>query len=385
MARAFNDDGRFWVVFDTSTRPAYYRDVHNLLAAPAGAVLRYDYKAKYISDEATAAIADEDGPLPSRILFAYAQHREYHRGDASPKALDDFNSAVWVGTRLGRMVLVAEHAGEYFLDFEVLDYPNVTRSVTEILRRQFERREAPLHKWIGFSIENGHFSAAAAGSNDDNWAAIVDTLSSPPSQFAGDAFWRVVALRASGSAGRATAVPTAEMEGPHTRQVRSHFPLRETSLYSAEIATKRSQQSRAGGPPTEFRVQARSDQNELVRVVGTGLIDVRQYTRDHVELECAGLGFLVSRAAQLTLNTIPADGDWPQGPELTLRFRIGKKWGISLFSLVTLAAGVVLGSTSLWKLVSGTSETVLAALGAAAGIVLGTIGATLWTGKLTSK
>ncbi len=42
------------VVFDTCTRSHYYADVHQLLALPAGTILRYDYQEKYFSPEAFA-------------------------------------------------------------------------------------------------------------------------------------------------------------------------------------------------------------------------------------------------------------------------------------------------------------------------------------------
>ncbi len=45
----------FWVIFDTSTRPQYYQDVHNILALPEGFVYRYDYRTSQMSPSAVQA------------------------------------------------------------------------------------------------------------------------------------------------------------------------------------------------------------------------------------------------------------------------------------------------------------------------------------------
>jgi len=44
MSFTFDDESRLWAIFDTCTKPHYYQDVHNLLAAPQGWVLRYEYR-----------------------------------------------------------------------------------------------------------------------------------------------------------------------------------------------------------------------------------------------------------------------------------------------------------------------------------------------------
>ena len=43
---------RYWVIFDTCSVPEYYRDLHTVLASPSGAVVRYSYRAKYLTEEA---------------------------------------------------------------------------------------------------------------------------------------------------------------------------------------------------------------------------------------------------------------------------------------------------------------------------------------------
>lgn len=384
MTRGFADDARFWIVFDTCSRPAYYRDVHNLLAAPAGSILRYDYRRKYLTDEVTAVIDDTAVSLPDRVLLAYAQHTAYTRGAELPK-IDGFGDALWIGTRLARMVCVAEAAGEYFFDLQVSGYPAQGAAFLGIMQQQFQRGETPTAKYISFSTDNTSFANVMGGTGEENWAAIVEALSSPPSQFAGDVFWRIASFKETGTAGPIGFALTADREGDQTRQMRAHLPVRESKVYSCEIATKRSPHNRQGGPPTEFRIQVASDEKELVRVVGSGQIDVRQYTREHLEIECKSLTFVTSRWAGIAAKTIPMDGEWVQGPELAVRVKVEKRWGIAVVSVVMLAAAAVLASTSAWKMVIGASEGLLPIVGLGGAVILGVVGATLWLGKLATK
>jgi hypothetical protein len=385
MTRAFANDGRFWVVFDTSSRLAYYRDVHNLLAAPAGSIMRYDYRRKYLTEEVTAALDDKTVSLPDHVLLAYAQHPTYTRGAAAIPNIAAFDNALWVGTRLARMVCVTDAAGEYFFDFQVLGYPAQGPAFLGIIQERFESGETPTSKYISFSANNASFADLTVGIDEERWAAIVETLALPPSQFAGDVFWRVVSFKETGRPGPISFALTPDREGTEIRQMRAHLPVSESKVYSCEIATKRSPANRHGGPPTEYRIQVGSDERELLRVVGSGQIEVRQYTREHLEIECKSLGFLISRWAGVSLQTIPKDGEWVQGAELAVRVRVEKRWGVAVVSLIMLAAAVVLAPVSAWPLFQGTAHGVLPLAGLAGAVILGAVGATLWSGKLATK
>src|SRR5271167_4008546 len=73
----FDKAKRLWVIFDTSQYPAYYRDVHDLLAAPRGFVMRYQYREELLSNTAIN-FGVKNHPVP--ILFAYAQkNSKYER------------------------------------------------------------------------------------------------------------------------------------------------------------------------------------------------------------------------------------------------------------------------------------------------------------------
>jgi hypothetical protein len=46
----------FFIVFDTCTHARYYSDVHEVLAMPAGGIIRYEYKRSLFKPDAAAAL-----------------------------------------------------------------------------------------------------------------------------------------------------------------------------------------------------------------------------------------------------------------------------------------------------------------------------------------
>jgi hypothetical protein len=56
----------FFVIFDTCTHAAYYGDVHEVLALPAGAIVRYEYK-RYLFKPEAAATLDGFANAPCRF------------------------------------------------------------------------------------------------------------------------------------------------------------------------------------------------------------------------------------------------------------------------------------------------------------------------------
>src|SRR6266853_2980410 len=343
MPRSFTDENRLWVVFDTCTRPDYYLDVHRILAAPMDWIVRYDYKAKYLTDDVVGALRGNNLPLPRDILLLYAQKITHVRGADPPKETPPFADMMWLPTRLGRMVNVVEEGEKFLFDFQVTDYPLPGTSVQAICRTLYDLRATPFEKWIAFANKApGLDLIGGQQPTDVNWHKIIEQLDRPPSQFAGDLFWRIHGVKRAGKPGRLEPSTFSERDGESIRQVRSHFSTRDASAYVAEITTLRSPEGRAGGPPQEFRILAKADNQDLLRVVGSGEIQPRQYTSDHLEFETGTLVFPKVRRVDLTLSTSPKDGIWPQGPELNLRFRVAKSWFALIGALVSLAIGSTL-------------------------------------------
>lgn len=384
MTRTFTDDSRVWIIFDTCTRPEYYLDVHKILAAPAGWVVRYDYREKYLTEDVVAALREENALLPRDVLLLYAQIRTHVRGAEPPKDTPSFDQMTWTPTRLGRMVNVVEDAGKFYLDFQVLGYPSLAPSIQLICRQLYGLKATPFWKWIAFADLDDDFTPVRDGTADVNWHEIVEQLDQPPSQFAGDLFWRITSIRKSGTAGGLELSTRTERRGEAIRQVRSYLGVRDSAIYMAEITTMRSPASRTGGTSQQFRIVPESDSRELLRVVGPGYIAPRQYTSDHLELETGALVFPKSRPVDVTVSTTPKDGDWAQGPELKLRFEVSKSWASLFWALLSFA----IGSTIVVK--EGRAVLVAQGSWADAALLVGgfgliALGGTLWTGKLTTK
>jgi hypothetical protein len=354
------------------------------MAAPPGWIVRYDYRTKLLTDEVVQGLNERDAPLPRDILLLYAQDKAFSRGDDPPKQTPPFADTMWVPTRLARMVNVVANAERFFFDFEVLEYPSPGPAVEAIVRTLHDSQATPFRKWIAFAFRDAGVDFTGGHSTDKNWLSIVVQLDVPPSQFAGDLFWRVSALKPLGRAGTLSPRRQTEKEGDSIRQVRSHFLVNDGSKYVAEIVTIRSPQKRGGGVPQQYKILGQSDNRELLRPIGNGEIEARQYTSEHLELETGRLLFPTSQRTDLTLSTVPRVGAWPDGPELKLRFEIRKPVRVLVLALAGLTIGTVL-TVKEARAVFGSQGSSMDVFLLVAGVILVVLGATLWTGRASTK
>ena len=186
-----NNTSTFWVIFDTCTRRHYYQDVHNLLAYPAGSTIRYEYRDEWLSSEALRASSNPK-TAPATILLVYAQCNEYKKGDSTPPSSSPGDEILWVATRFAELQHVHAEAGNNFFDFKALAYPKQDNdSLMKILHPLIDKQETPFHKWVVMSDDLNALNSLQRGNDAENWRSIVEFLSEPPMQFAGDSFWRL--------------------------------------------------------------------------------------------------------------------------------------------------------------------------------------------------
>jgi|ERR1051326_449839 hypothetical protein len=375
----FTDESRFWVVFDTCTASHYYPDLHKLLATPPGSIIRYEYRAKWLSDEVAKAL-EKKGDLPARVLLAYAQGRTYLRGQPAPKEDEsgNFEDLLLVPTRIARLVNVVRDGTEFYFDLRLEAYPALQE--TQIFRELFARHEAPYWKWVAFSSRTGDLEALEAGVDDEKWRSLVETLFIPPSQFAGDIFWRLNGIKESGQADYLTPADHYEVGGNGLAQVTSVYSLVEDRVYSTELTTLRSPAPRAGGQHHKVEIVAKSGDDKVVQLVGSGRFDVRQYTSTHMELEARHLEALMRRKLEISLETEPPDGDWPQGPRLVLKVVVGKNWTKVWLGAVAGFGGLMLGASAVSEFFKGQAG-ILPVTAGAGSVLLIAIGLTVLTGK----
>jgi hypothetical protein len=362
----FSDPSRFWVIFDTCQLNAYYQDLHNLLALPAGAIIRYDYRARYISPSAVAMIKGT-ATAPRDVLLIYVQHEGYRRGvglDYRPNV----NEGIFlVPTRLARMRLIPNIGGEkYAFDLELKGYPKLDfEALDEIWQRLAESNQTPWSKWVTISASVKELAKLQCGTNADNWSTIADRLGAPPSQFHGDVFWRVDPPLLDREH---IIAPTFEMEAATApggvRQVSFSFPLTEGHFYDFELFSHGSHHS-----TRQLRVTV--PQSGPLQYDGSPTIDLRYDAATHIVVRGQRAETVDDRFGLLTLDSGDPVNGWPIGPRLTFQFKIFKSKGAVVIGVILLLIAVVLGAAAehTWK--DSLSVGIASALGAAACILVG--------------
>ncbi len=104
----------FFVVFDTCTHASYYGDVHQVLALPEGAVIRYEYKRRLFKADAARVIDDlthHPSRLPVQTLLMYGEKKGFVQGSPDPETMLAIGDSVFVPTRSASLVAVAVDKG----------------------------------------------------------------------------------------------------------------------------------------------------------------------------------------------------------------------------------------------------------------------------------
>lgn len=187
-------------MFDTSTLPEYYDDVHRVLALPAGHVVTYDYSARHISKDAEAVLRDFKPGSRVRAVLAYVQPKAYKKGDGS----DDDNvlaqPTIQTLTRLAW--IIAAHPSKvgdrtrYYFDLELDGYPNDSKSTiaNELIAQLSIRSELPMKTYVAVLDSTEVDALFGQNANDQGFAKVVAALSQPDSQFFLDTFWRITTI-----------------------------------------------------------------------------------------------------------------------------------------------------------------------------------------------
>jgi hypothetical protein len=123
----------FFVVFDTCTHAAYYGDVHQVLALPEGAVIRYEYKRRLFQRDTARAIdalVQTPARLPTPVLLMYGEKMGFTQGDKDPETMLSRNDSVFIPTRSAWLVAVAVDPQAtpledvFYLHLQLRGFPN---------------------------------------------------------------------------------------------------------------------------------------------------------------------------------------------------------------------------------------------------------------------
>ena len=192
------------VVFDTSTQPEYYRDVHRIMALPSGAIIRYDYKRYLFSNEAGHLLTDATvRTVPIDVILMYGELKTYNRGDPDRSLpMLTWDNAKFAPTRSAKIVNIAiEEGAERAQDtihfhLQLSGFVDPASPVIEQLIRRLEaQNQLPFgdqHCWISCEPDDSNIARRELMSDDPApWFKVVDWMFSADTQFKGDIFWRV--------------------------------------------------------------------------------------------------------------------------------------------------------------------------------------------------
>ena len=312
----------FWVIFDTSTRPEYYQDVHNLLAHPTGAVMRYEYRDKYLSERALR-FALNYSSAPTKVLFVYGQKSGFTRGSGDDKAKAPAKDLQWIGTRLGTMHAIPSTGGaNFFFDFSVDGYPKVDQlALNRLLTPLISHSETPFTKWVAVSDDLGAYNDLNRGDEEANWEAIVDGISKNDMQFRGDSFWR---LKPTNPTAQAKLIRHVNAAGDteEVRQISSQYELSADDVCTFE-AISYSPSGRPSSQPSRT-LNIHLDTGTPLIFEGPPDSDLRQYTGRTLRFRARRSEEDTVATQIVEFRTVSDQTVWPDGPNFSLSFQISQ-------------------------------------------------------------
>ncbi len=339
----------FWVIFDTSTKRDYYRDVHNLLALPPGATIRYDYNEVHLSAAALAEARKADLAI-NKVLVAYAQHKKFEKGGADPEGPIPYEQGLWIGTRIARLRHLRHLDNRYYFDLQLADYPTYDVAALEpIMGKLAAAGEAPFRKWVAVSDLNIDPDSLARRTTSKNWTSVIDAIGTFPSQFAGDSFWRVAKIA---SGWRKTAVEPLlqnELEAEGNRDVKTGvqavYPVSELARLALEIQSRMpesNEEPRDKEPETARTVTFSTAADGPLKGLNGKSLELRRYAAEWIQVDVSATDRVGAQESELTAVSEPSGGAFPIGPELRLKFQIEKQLARSYFGIVLAIASVLL-------------------------------------------
>ncbi len=317
------DSREFWVIFDSCTRPEYYQDVHNLLALPKGAVMRYEYRDKYLSERALRLALDQQA-APARVLLVYGQRPGFTRGAGNTEANAPAKELHWVCTRFGTMLAIPSTNGaNFFFDFSVGGYPKSDpEALRKILAPLITKSETPFNKWVAISDDLSSYSNLDRGDEEANWEAIIDQISAGSMQFKDDSFWR---LKPNNSTAKPTLVTDADTfgNGRDVRQISSRYTLLPDDVCAFEAISYSPSGRPATQPSRALRIHV--DPHGPLVLDGSASIDLRQYTARILKFRARSSQAETLVTSTVKFETASDQNDWPDGPNLDLIFEISQQ------------------------------------------------------------
>lgn len=375
-------DRPFWVLFDTATLSAYYSDVHKLLALPSGSAIRYDYRDRYLTDEARRAVADGVDGL--QVLVIYAQWRQYVRGAAVPSDATPASEIMWQAMRIGEMLATWKDGENNYFQFRLTGYPRSDRGLLEPIRSELEAQNgAPFRRWVALSRLGAELESLTSSEPAREWSQIVDRLTTAPMQFDGDVFWRLDAPVRSGRLRTGKPLRSKFRAGQANTPERNHeWIVPERSLFALPITLHSSHEhTRETEPTVTIETQSEGPLHPPAPASRT----LRRNATVNVQLESKHTAESNLKVGTLTVASGASAASGQDAVSLSFAIRLARwKRGLGALLVVVAAVAAAIGVDATKMMTS--HKHIPAAVAWAVGVVLiGALGGFLYTGKLTVK
>ena len=354
----------FFVIFDTSAHARYYDDVHQVLALPDGAVIRYEYKRRLCKADAVTAIErllGHPSELPRPVLLMYGQKHGFAHGDPEPVTMLTTADSIFIPTRSANLVAVGRVQGAeasedvFYFHLKLRGFVRPDAAAVGALVRALEADNAlpfgdraTQYAWVSVlpaAVED--LFVQLKSRDQEPWSAVVDRFVTAPTQFRDDVFWRVRGVyeeRNGAAADPAQQVDRATNTRVNTDRFRRDYRLHETKRYVVNIQTHTPQAHGIGVPAgATLAMLAEDDDQGLLKLPAAPLRitpnEVAQ-RRFSVSTDTA----TASRYAGARLETqVPnVAGGYPPGSVCELTFEIRKeRWRAVLGLALVLLSGAI--------------------------------------------
>ena len=356
----------FFVVFDTCTHAAYYGDVHQVLALPEGAVIRYEYKRRLFKADAAAEIdrlTTHSSELPLPVLLMYGEKHGFKHGDDDPADMLRVADSRFIPTRSAELVAVAVDRGAQRSEdvlylhlrlkgFVRPDIPAVQKLVIalEAVNSLPFGDRASQYTWISLLPAALATNAGQLTSEDQEaWPAVVDRFVDGPTQFKDDVFWRVRGVfeeKSGAPANEVRLVDRSTNARVHADRYRRDYQLHESKRYLVTVQTHSPEAHGATVPAGSSVAMTSADDDQ-------GLLKLAADPMQLVPNQTASKRFSIStdssidvRFTGINLETqVPNQVDkYPAGSMCSLTFSVRKqRWRLALGIIQILASTAIGG------------------------------------------
>lgn len=355
----------FFVVFDTCTHARYYGDVHEVLAMPAGGIIRYEYKRSLFKPDAAAALdalCADASALPIDTLLMYGQKRNYRQGEPDPKEMLRWRDSDFIPTRSATIVAVARIQGAkpasdvFHFHLQMKGFVDPDAPAIAPMVQAMEAADAlPFggenqHTWV--SLLPAPLDARRAELRSDNqqlWANVVDKFVLLDTQFKNDVFWRVREICEVSRANRpGMPLPLQDRntnQQVHTSRWHRDYLLHDTEAYEIFIETHSPGAHGNLIPRNATMAMTSSDDEEGLIRLSARPLDIVPNETSSQRFSVDTNNFLDTRYSGIRLETqVPNHASaYPPGSLCTLTFAIRKKKSRLLASVLFVVVGTFLG------------------------------------------